>query len=187
MSRLRNLRHWNLASRQQIPDPITSHEFLPFSHCLLTSCMLFSICLDSDQTSMIDCADAHADLVYVGLKGYKIVCIGKDSYINEQCRQPDQLVLSAAWSISKILALRQTEHYMSNLWTAIIVFSNISFFKKNILSFRILWQNQYLLHRNETYRKNYLSSILIRSLDPYSDENVPLFICVIQIRVWGTV
>ena len=38
----------------------------------------------------------HADLVYVGLKGHKIICFRKDSYINKQCGQPDQLVVNAA-------------------------------------------------------------------------------------------
>ena len=40
-----------------------------------------------------------------------------------------------------------------------------------------------IFYTETKHRKNYLSSILIRSLDPYSGENVPLFICVIQIRV----
>ena len=75
----------------------------------------------------IDCVDAHVDLVYAGLNCRKVVSFGKDSYINEQCGQPD---LNAAWSRSKILALHQTELRMPNLWTAIFVFSNISFVKK---------------------------------------------------------
>ena len=36
---------------------------------------------------------------------------------------------------------------------------------------------------NETYCKNYLSSTVILSLDPCSGENVPLCICVRQIRM----
>ena len=37
---------------------------------------------------------------------------------------------------------------------------------------------------NKTYCKNHLSSIVILSLDPCSGENVPLYICVSQIRMW---
>ena len=37
----------------------------------------------------IDCADAHVDTVYSGFKCHKVVSVGKDSYINEQCGQPD--------------------------------------------------------------------------------------------------
>ena len=36
-----------------------------------------------------DCADAHVDRVYAGLRCHKVVSIGKDSYINELCGQPD--------------------------------------------------------------------------------------------------
>ena len=36
-----------------------------------------------------DCADAYVDPVYAGLRCQKVVSIGKDSYINEQCGQPD--------------------------------------------------------------------------------------------------
>ena len=50
------------------------------------------------------------------------------------------------------------------------VFSNISFVKKKMYC--------RLEFGNETYCKNYLSSILILSLDPCSGENVPLCICV---------
>ena len=65
-----------------------------------------------------------------------------------------------------------------------MVFSNISFFEKMYYRLEFGGGTDYLLHRKETYCKNYLSSIVILLLDPYSGKNVPLFgICVIQIRV----
>ena len=60
---------------------------------------LLAICVDPDQTTPIH---RLVDLVYAGLTCHKVVSVGKDSYINEQCGQSD---LNAAWSRSKILAL----------------------------------------------------------------------------------
>ena len=112
------------------------------------------------------------DLVFAGLKCHKVVSVGKDSYINEQCGQPG---LNAAWSRSKILALHQTELRMPNLWTAIIVFSNISFFeKKSVLWFRIWKRN--LLQKLSVINSNPFIRSLFRRICPFvymckSDQN----------------
>ena len=67
--------------------------------------------------------------------------------------------------------------------TVIVVTGALRVKKKMYCRLEFGHGTDYLLHQNETYCKNYLSSILIFSLDPYSGENMPLSMCVNQIRV----
>ena len=100
-------------------------------------------------------------LSYDGFKYHNVVSVGKDSYIYEQCGQ--QLALNASRSKSKILALHQTELYMPNLWTAIIVFGNISFFKKMYSRLVFWWRNRLSF----TPKRNLLQEITVITINPF--------------------